>query len=82
MTMNNVRLFNFDNFKNLKYTFLSDMKIVLNEYLPTDNDNQYNDELLIEVLNIAEEYFINKDKTEREVYYFTIICLITINNYY
>ena len=39
--------------KNLKYTFLSDMKVVLNEYLPTDKDNQYNDELLIEVLNIA-----------------------------
>ena len=27
--------------KNLKYTFLSDMKVVLNEYLPTDKDNQY-----------------------------------------
>ena len=52
--------------KNLKYTFLSDMKIVLNEYLPTDKDNQYNDELLIEVLNIAEEYFISKDKVERD----------------
>ena len=44
------------------------MKVVLNEYLPTDKDNQYNDELLIEVLNIAEEFFINKDKTEREVH--------------
>ena len=54
--------------KNLKYTFLSDMKIVLNEYLPSDSENQYNDELLIEVLNIAEEYFINKDATERETY--------------
>ena len=54
--------------KNLKYTFLSDMKIVLNEYLPTDSENQYNTELLLEVLNIAEEYFINKDRTEREVY--------------
>ena len=52
--------------KNLKYTFLSDMKIVLNEYLPTDKDNQYNDELLIEVLNIAEEYFISKNKVERD----------------
>ena len=74
--------------KNLKYTFLSDMKVVLNEYLPTDKDNQYNDELLIEVLNIAEEFFINKDKTEREVhkkivllnYYY--LTLITINNCY
>ena len=52
--------------KNLKYTFLTDMKVVLNEYLPTDKDNQYNDELLIEVLNIAEEYFISKDKVERD----------------
>ena len=52
--------------KNLKYTFLSDMKVVLNEYLPTDKDNQYNDELLIEVLNIAEEYFISKNKVERD----------------
>ena len=42
------------------------MKVVLNEYLPTDKDNQYNDELLIEVLNIAEEYFISKDKVERD----------------
>jgi hypothetical protein len=54
--------------KNLKYTFLTDMKIVLKEYKPTDKDNQYNDELLIEVLNIAEEYFINKDSVERETY--------------
>ena len=52
--------------KNLKYTFLSDMKIVLNEYLPTDKDNQYNDELLIEVLNIAERYLISKNKVERD----------------
>ena len=36
--------------KNLKYTFLSDLKVILNEYLPT------------------EEFFINKDKTEREVH--------------
>ena len=42
------------------------MKVVLNEYLPTDKDNQYNVELLIEVLNIAEEYFISKDKVERD----------------
>jgi hypothetical protein len=54
--------------KNLKYTFLNDMKIVLNEYSPSDKDNQYNDELLIEVLNIAEEFFINKNKEERETY--------------
>ena len=54
--------------KNLKYTILSDIKIVLNEYLPSDSENQYNSELLIEVLNIAEEYFINKDATERETY--------------
>ena len=54
--------------KNLKYTFLSDMKIVLNEYLPSDSENQYNSELLIEVLNIAEEYFINNDATERQTY--------------
>ena len=50
--------------KNLKYTFLSDMKVVLNEYLPTDKDNQYNDELLIEVLNIAESKNSSLIKTE------------------
>ena len=44
------------------------MQIVLNEYLPSDSKNQYNSELLIEVLNIAEEYFINKDATERQTY--------------
>jgi hypothetical protein len=54
--------------KNLKYTFLTDINIVLKQYTPTDQDNQYNDELLIEVLNKAEEYFINKDSVERETY--------------
>ena len=44
------------------------MKIVLNEYSPLDKENQYNDELLLEVLNIAEEFFINKNKEERETY--------------
>ena len=46
--------------KNLKYTFLSDMKVVLNEYLPTDKDNQYNDELLIEVLNTLLHLYLHK----------------------
>jgi len=50
--------------KNQKQVFITDLRAVLNEF-PTDN-HQYNDELLVEILNIAECYFIYGDKNERE----------------
>jgi hypothetical protein len=52
--------------KNLKYTFVNDLSIVLKEYDPTDPSNELNDELLLEIMNISEEYFICKCKTTRE----------------
>lgn len=52
--------------KNLKTTFINDLSIVLKEYNPKDPQNELNDELLLEVMNIAEEYFIIKNKEERE----------------
>lgn len=53
--------------KNLKQTFINDLSIVLKEYDPLDVSNELNDELLLEIMNIAEEYFwYPKDKEERE----------------
>ena len=54
--------------KNMKYIFVSDLQLILNEYKPSNNENDLNDELLLEILNIAEEYFIyplNKDEREQ-----------------
>jgi len=50
--------------KNQKQVFLTDLKQVLREFPFTDN--QYNDELLVEILNIAEVYFCYGSKEERE----------------
>ena len=50
--------------KNQKQVFITDLRTVLNEF-PTDN-HQYNDELLVEILNIAECYFVYGNKKERE----------------
>jgi hypothetical protein len=50
--------------KNQKQVFITDLKAVLNEF-PIDN-HQYNDELLIEILNIAECYFVYGNNKERE----------------
>lgn len=53
--------------KNLKNIFLSDLSIVLKEYPPDDENNELNDELLIEILNITEDYFFYPlNKVERE----------------
>lgn len=43
--------------------FISHLKVILKEYNP--NDNQLDDEMLIEVLNIAEEYFYIGNKDQR-----------------
>lgn len=45
--------------------FIHDLKIVLDEYQPIE-DYQYNNELLVHVLNICEAYFIYGKKEERE----------------
>ena len=50
--------------KNQKQVFLTDLKQVLREF--PFMDHQYNDELLVEILNIAEVYFCYGDKEERE----------------
>jgi hypothetical protein len=53
--------------KNMKATFVNDLSVILKEYSPNDTDNDLNDELLLEILNIAEEYFIYPyNKQERE----------------
>ena len=50
--------------KNQKQVFLTDLKQVLREFPFTDH--QYKDELLVEILNIAEVYFCYGSKEERE----------------
>ena len=49
---------------NQKQVFVSDLKLILKEF-PVEK-HQYDDELLIEILNIAEAYFVYGDKTDRE----------------
>ena len=44
--------------------FISHLKVILKEYEP--NENQLDDEMLIEVLNIAEEYFYIGNKEQRD----------------
>lgn len=43
--------------------FISHLRVILKEYNPTEN--QLDDEMLIEVLNIAEEYFYIGNKEQR-----------------
>jgi hypothetical protein len=49
---------------NQKSIFLNDIKTILKEF-PADK-HQYDDELLVEILNIAEGYFIYGNKNDRE----------------
>jgi len=51
---------------NMKKTFINDLKIVLGEYSPQSLDNQLNHELLLELMNISEEYFFYGTKVERQ----------------
>ena len=54
--------------QNMKSTFINDLQFLLDEYSPSDKENDLNDDLLIEILNIAEEYFIYpNNKQEREI---------------
>jgi hypothetical protein len=50
--------------QNQKAIFLNDLKELLRQF-PTDQ-HRYDDELLIEILNIAESFFIYGNQTERE----------------
>ena len=49
---------------NQKAIFLNDIKAILKEF-PADR-HQYDDELLVEILNIAEAYFIYGSSEDRE----------------
>ena len=49
---------------NQKVIFINDLSQLLQQF-PSDN-HQYDDELLIEILNIAESFFIYGSKEERE----------------
>lgn len=49
---------------NQKAIFLNDIKAILKEF-PADK-HQYDDELLVEILNIAESYFIYGSSADRE----------------
>ena len=50
--------------KNTKNVFLSDLRNILHEFSPDDSENELNDELLIEIMQIAEEYYIHPSKEE------------------
>jgi hypothetical protein len=50
---------------NQKTVFLNDIKAILKEF--PHGKHQYDDELLIEILNIAESYFIYGNKEQREL---------------
>ena len=50
--------------QNSKAIFLSDLKELLRQF-PVQN-HKYDDELLVEILNIAESFFIYGNQTERE----------------
>lgn len=49
---------------NQKAVFMQDIKMILKEFPP--DQHQYDDELLVEILNIAESYFIYGDHESRE----------------
>ena len=54
--------------KNMKQVFITDLKTILSEYSPEDSENELNDELLVEIMQIAEEYYIYPNiKEERDV---------------
>lgn len=55
---------------NMKTVFVNDLSVILSHFVldPTDeeNENDLNDELLVEILNLSESYFIYFDKEKRE----------------
>lgn len=52
--------------RNMKSAFVNDLKVILNEF-PISSENDMNDELLVEICNIAESYFFYpKKKEDRE----------------
>ena len=50
--------------KNTKNVFLFDLKNILHEFPPDDDENELNDELLREIMQLAERYFIQQSKEE------------------
>jgi hypothetical protein len=51
----------------MKAEFITNLQSVLTDFISSDNEeNDLNDELLVQILNIAESFFIHFDKEERE----------------
>ena len=48
---------------NQSQIFINDLSLILQEYIP--EDFQFDNELLVHILNIAESYFIYGNKEER-----------------
>ena len=44
--------------QNMKNVFINDLSNILKEFSPDQPENELNDELLIEIMQIAEEYYI------------------------
>jgi hypothetical protein len=52
---------------NLKVQFIANLQTVLKDFIsPENEENDLNDELLVQILNIAESYFIYFNEEERE----------------
>lgn len=52
---------------NLKAQFITNLQAVLKDFIsPENEENDLNDELLVQILNISESFFIYFDKKERE----------------
>lgn len=51
--------------KNMEFVFVNDLSVILKEYTPV-KDYEFCDDLLVQIMNIAEDYFIQKKRADRE----------------
>ena len=51
--------------KNMEFVFVNDLSVILKEYTPV-KEYEFCDDLLVQIMNIAEDYFIQKSSSERE----------------
>ena len=53
--------------EHLKAEFITNLQAVLTDFIsPENEENDLNDELLVQILNISESFFIHSDENERE----------------